>query len=509
LSCGPARQHPLCDVRVTIERLISTARRRAFITINHMTTPIVSQPSDHYHFVTGRLAESLVRKIVDALAQQHHFDYSIGVMPITVAALMTPRWLCKHLEVPTQATHVIVPGYCEQGITELAESLKIPVICGPNDCRALPELFGDHTPPERLDAYDIQIIAEINHAPRLSIDQLLQTANTLRESGADVIDYGCDPHSRYSMIGDAIAALVDQGLTVSVDTFDPWEAAQAARHGASLVLSVNSRNRAAAVDWGVEVVAIPDVPDDEKSLRETVDFLRKNQVPFRIDPILEPIGTGLMSSLLRYAAVRHEFPDDEMMMGIGNLTELSDADSAGINLLLLGLCQELGVHSVLTTQVINWARTSVAECDRARRLVYYAVKHSVPPKRLSDDLVMLRDAKLRPFPDEVLAELKSSIKDNNYRIMAQAEMIHLLAAGTHLHDSDPFRLFQQLLELEISANVDAGHAFYLGYEMAKAKIALTLGKQYEQDQSLDWGMLTQAEDLHRLARKNRYRKPAG
>ena len=69
---------------------------------------------------------------------------------------------------------------------------------------------------------------------------------------------------------------------------------------------------------------------------------------------------------LRLADIRRRYPDAELLMGIGNLTELTDADSAGINTLLLGFCQEVGIRSVLTTQVINWARTSVRECDLAR-----------------------------------------------------------------------------------------------------------------------------------------------
>ena len=80
-------------------------------------------------------------------------------------------------------------------------------------------------------------------------------------------------------------------------------------------------------------------------------------MPLRIDPILEPIGFGFAASLGRYLEVRRRYPDAEMMMGIGNLTELTDADSAPINVLLLGFCQELGIRSVLTTQVINWARS--------------------------------------------------------------------------------------------------------------------------------------------------------
>ena len=55
-------------------------------------------------------------------------------------------------------------------------------------------------------------------------------------------------------------------------------------------------------------------------------------------------------------------------------------------------------------------------------------------------------------------------------------------------------------------NVDPSHAFYLGYELAKAAIALLLGKEYRQDESLTWGYLTQAEESHRL-RKSAAARP--
>ena len=82
------------------------------------------------------------------------------------------------------------------------------------------------------------------------------------------------------------------------------------------------------------------------------------------------------------------------MMGVGNLTELTDVDSAGVNTLLVGFCQELAIRSVLTTAVINWARSSVREIDLARRLVYHAVTRQTLPKHLEPRLVMLRDPKV-------------------------------------------------------------------------------------------------------------------
>jgi hypothetical protein len=219
-------------------------------------------------------------------------------------------------------------------------------------------------------------------------------------------------------------------------------------------------------------------------------------VPLRIDPILSPIGFGFAQSLGRYLEARNRWPEAEMMMGIGNLTELTDADSAAINVLLLGFCQELGIRSVLTTQVITWARTSVCECDLARRLAYHAVTHRTLPKRLDERLVLLRDAKLLRHGPEAIAQLASSIKDHNYRIFAEDGLLHLVSAGMHLMSQDPFDLLKQLQAGQPS-NLDASHAFYLGYEMAKAVTALTLGKNYRQDEALDWGFLTRPEASHR------------
>ena len=73
---------------------------------------------------------------------------------------------------------------------------------------------------------------------------------------------------------------------------------------------------------------MPDDPATLAGLDETVEFLAERGVPLRIDPVLEPIGFGFAASLGRYLEVRRRYPDAEMMMGIGNLTELTDADSA-------------------------------------------------------------------------------------------------------------------------------------------------------------------------------------
>jgi len=322
-----------------------------------------------------------------------------------------------------------------------------------------------------------------------------------------VIDLGCDPGGTWSGVSEAVTALCDLGLRVSIDSLNPVEIAAAAHAGAELVLSVNSSNREAALDWGIEVVAIPDDPKTLAGLDDTVEFLASAGVPLRIDPILEPISFGFAESLGRYLETRRRYPDAEMLMGIGNLTELTDADSAGINVLLLGFCQELSIHSVLTTQVIPWARTSVKECDLARRLMHHAVNNQVLPKHVEPRLIMLRDEQITSPTNEQLEKLAAEIRDNNYRIFLAESAIHLVSSNLHLQHADPFELMETLRrsgpEGGLPKNLNPSHAFYLGYELAKARIALTLGKNYVQDEALDWGLATEPEQLHYLQRETR------
>ena len=461
--------------------------------------------TEKIHFVTGRLAEPALRSILAQIASganpANEIAYSIDVLPITVAALMTPKWIAKHIDIAPGTDRIILPGYCEGDLTPLKEITDLPIAIGPKDLRRLPEFFGQKAIKDSFGDWDIDIIAEINHAPRLPLSEIMAMADSMRSDGATLIDVGCLPNATWDGVGECVDALKSEGHRVSVDSLNSDEIAAAAQAGAELVLSVNSSNREQAPDWGIEVVVIPDDIRDINSLEPTMEFLSKRNVPFRIDPILEPIGLGFTASIKRYIDARARWPDTEMMMGVGNLSELTDVDSAGVNMLLISVCQELGIRSVLTTQVINWARSSVKEIDIARRIAWYSVSENVPPKRISEDLVSLRDPRLVQFDLEQIETLAGNIKDNNYRILAELNQIHLLGSGIHFSGDDPFDLFDQLADTN-PKNLDPSHAFYLGYEMCKAMLALQLGKQYTQDESLKWGHLTVEEkDRHRLKKR--------
>jgi dihydropteroate synthase-like protein len=446
----------------------------------------------HYVFLTGKLAEPALRRMLAGLAPAVGFEYSVGVLPITVAALATTPWIATHITPSGPIDRVVLPGLCNGDTDALRQAWgDLAIEKGPADLRDLPDYFGTQgaTDPA-YGAHDIEILAEINHAPRLTLEEILARAHKAQADGADVIDLGCDPGERWTGVADAVKLLRGEGLRVSLDSFDVWEAAAAAKAGAELVLSVSSANRSAARDWGCEVVAVPDSPAECAGLAETIEFLQGNGVPFRVDPVLEPIAFGFAESLGRYLRIRKQYSDIPMMMGVGNLTELTDADSAGINVLLAGFCQELGIRSVLTTEVINWAQSSVRELDLARRLTHYACTHRVLPKRREPNLVLLRDPKLREHGDETLAELAAQVHDSNFRLFAERGRLHVISRNLHLQGTDPFELFAEIAK---RTPIEPAHAFYLGYEFAKAVTALTLGKNYVQDQALRWGFLTLPE----------------
>ncbi|MHC4875564.1 MAG: DUF6513 domain-containing protein [Planctomycetota bacterium] len=447
-------------------------------------------PREQILFVTGRLAADSLRDVVTRLAADVGFDFEIAVTKISVAALLHIDWLVRQLAPGKQFDRVILPGYCQGDTASLSEHLNSPVEYGPKDLFDLPTWFGqkDREPPD-LSKYSIEILAEINHAPRLTDDEILSLARHYRNSGADIIDVGCIPGESWARAGDVVRMLVDDGHRISIDSFNRTEVEAAVHAGAELVLSCNSSN----IDWvsqlDAELVAIPDTPFSTDSLEPVIHTLTERNARFRIDPILEPIGFGFAQSLSRYFEARRRWPDFDIMMGIGNLTELTEVDSAGVNFMLAGICEELRIGSVLTTEVVNWCRSAVREFDLARRQTHHAVTNRALPKHIDSSLVVQRDPRLNERSNESLKALAAQLRDPNYRLFVEHGELHVMNRDGYWRGTDPFDIFRRMRS-NATDELSESHAFYLGYEFCKAATALLLGKQYEQDEELRWGFLS-------------------
>ncbi|MED5448429.1 MAG: DUF6513 domain-containing protein [Planctomycetota bacterium] len=453
-------------------------------------------------FVTGRLAELPLRDVLSGASGGTAWSWDVAVLGVSVAALLHTDLVARRLDPPDGFDRVVLPGWCQGDLETLGRTLGMPVDRGPKDLYDLPEyLGGAGRRRESLETYSIEILAEINHASRLGDDELLSEAQRLVDSGADVIDLGMVPGESWPGVENATRGLVEAGFRVSIDSFDRSEVESALSGGAELVLSCDPSN----VDWlsplaaasGASVVAIPTMPAGLESLGPVLDRLADDGVEFRIDPILEPIGLGFASSLERFFEARRRWPRAEMMMGTGNVTELTEVDSAGVNMILAAICQELRVGSVLTTEVINWCRSSVMELDLARRLLHHSLERGVLPKHVDSSLVMLRDPSVRGEEAGTLEQLAAGLTDPNFRIFVEHRdrrggVLHVMNRDGHWQHTDPYELFDNVLA-ETGLELSSQHAFYLGYELAKARTALTLGKRYVQDEALNWGRLTEKE----------------
>src|SRR5690349_5723384 len=409
-------------------------------------------------------------------------------MKITVAALMTPAWIARRLEVGPDVTRIMIPGLCEGDPAPLSEQFGIPAEKGPADLKRLPAFFGQADARSRYGARDVRVFAEINNVPRLDRERIVEAANYYREAGADVIDLGLSLGRRWLDDGpEVIADLKARGFTLSIDTLDPDEILMADAAGVDYVLSLNGDNRHVAERLRATPVLIPDTPDDLDSLDATIAHLRELGKPFLADPIIEPIGSGFAASLGRYLEVRRRHPDAEMFMGIGNLTELTEADTTGVTAMLIGFCQELGIRNVLTTEVIHWGRGAVREAVIAAELMHFAVTRGTTPKHVDGRLLTVKDEDFRPYAEDELRELHEQVTDPNYRIFADADWIYVFNADRFVKGTDFNAIFDQL-------GVEEGtHAFYLGKELMKASIARALRKNYRQESPLDWGYMTFAE----------------
>jgi dihydropteroate synthase-like protein len=448
---------------------------------------------DRYLFVTGKLAAPALRATLERAKLP--FEYDVAVMKITVAALMTTPWIARRLEVPPDVTRIMIPGLCEGDPAVLTEQFDLPAEKGPADLKRLPAFFGQAEARARFGARDIRIFAEINNVPRLSREQILAAASYYRDAGADVIDLGLSLDRDWMDDGpEVIRELKARGFTLSIDTFDAQHIEMADAAGVDFVLSLNGQNRGLAERLRATPVLIPDTPEDLDSLDATIAHLQGLGKPFLVDPIIEPIGTGFAASLGRYLEVRRRHPDVEMLMGIGNLTELTEADTTGVTAVLLGFCQEVGIRNVLTTEVIDWARGAVREAVAAAQLMHFALAEGTVPKHVDGSLLTIKDEDVRHYTEAELRELQASITDPNIRIFTDADWIYAFNAERFVRGTDINEIFDELGVEEHT------HAFYLGKELMKAAIARGLGKNYRQESPLDWGYMTFDEPRRKRVR---------
>lgn len=450
--------------------------------------------SEHLLFLTGHLAYARLERILRSMGETA-FRWEVCDIGVKVAALMTGPIILRRLSRPVAADRIVLPGRCRADLALLSGELGVPVTRGPDELSDLPAFLGRGGKTTDLSRFEVRIFAEIVDASALPVAALLARAEAMRKAGADIIDVGCLPDTPFPHLEDAIRALKARGHRVSVDSADPAELARGARAGADFLLSLDEGTLEIAEATGATPVLVPRPHGDIDSLVRAAEAAERRGLTFLVDPILDPIHFGFAASLARYVETRRRLPEAEMMMGTGNLTELTEADSGGVTAVLLGLCSELSIRNVLTVQVSPHTRRTIEEHDVARRLMAAASADGALPKGYDAGLLALHDRAPYPSSPSEIAEIAADVRDSGFRIATAEDGIHVFNRDGHHVAGDAFSLFPKL-----AVEADGAHAFYLGAELAKAEIAFALGKRYTQDEPLDWGCATDRieEDKERL-----------
>lgn len=432
-------------------------------------------------FLTGHLAEARLQRELSGMGETG-FEWEVVNIGVKVAALMTEQIILRRLKRPLKADRVLFPGRAGVDPGRLSEAFGVPFERGPDEIADLPRYLGHGGREPDLSRHDTTIFAEIVEAPQLTKEALLARARKMRDEGADVIDLGCQPGRRFPHLEESIRWLKHEGFRVSVDSGNAEELRRGAVAGADFVLSLTEATLDVVKQTEAVPVLIPSAPGDLESLVRAIAAAERRGLRYIADPVLDPIHFGFTASLCHYRDLRERLPDVEMLMGTGNLTELTDADSSGVTVLLMGVCSELGIRNVLVVQVSAHTRRTVAEHDFARRLMYAARGDHDLPRGYGRGLLQIHDRHPYAFTTADIAEEAGAIRDANFRIVTAEDGIHVFSSRVHEVRCSAMELFPTL-----QVEGDGAHAFYLGTELARAEIAFRLGKRFSQDEPLDWG----------------------
>ena len=353
----------------------------------------------------------------------------------------------------------------------------------------------------------ISVVAEIADAPLLKDEELAARAAYYAREGAGVIDLGMIAGRDNSEEVERMveAARKASGLAVSVDSMNERELLAAADARADLLLSLAADKTDLASSLGIPCVVVPvksgrvekDAWKKVVLLEDACAKLKNDGIErFIADPILDPVNFGFAESMQAYYNFRKRNHDVPMLLGTGNVVELFDAESIGMNALLAGFASELEIQFVLTPENSQKARGSVRELAQAARLLFVSKKRKGLAKDVGIGVFGLKEKKLLPQAklqaDESVnaGKQKEKLDESFFKIFLDDSIgaVYEEKGKRILFKGKTARDAGIAIANDRRVHMTAEHAVYLGRELAKAELCLLLGKSYVQDKPLDWGV---------------------
>lgn len=510
--------------------------------------------------VTGKLAEPLVKEIVRGARTRHQVD--VVVLPVSVIVLLSTENIAKHLARMGirrgMYDLVLIPGGCLGSARVIEEYIGVPAVKGPLHANDLPLVLELDNPLDQLspdkpadevirgriiarnigllrdleESLDpgmgvvvggvvvpqkpppIRIISEVTDSHRLSIEEIIERINRYVDDGANIVSLGFEaesphPDKVYEVIR-AVKREVD--VPIAIDSLIPSEIIRAIEAGVDLVLSIELSNidKVSTYVSNTPCVLIPydhsrkylpkDPVERTYLLERLVSRARSLGMKHIIgDLVLEPpiIGDSF-KTLYMYSLFKEKHPRIPLLIGSGNIVELVDVDSVGVNALLVMFALEIGISIVLTVEKSVKAQGSTRELAIASQMATLAYLRKTPPKDLGIDLLILKDKRriTIPFEEEgaetiVVKDYRAPYKIDpmgifKIRVNHRDRYIEALYIGRKgkilLRGRSAEELSKYIIDRGLVSTLS--HAAYLGRELAKAEEALRIGKNYVQERPL-------------------------
>ncbi|MEM1695010.1 MAG: dihydropteroate synthase-like protein [Desulfurococcaceae archaeon] len=496
--------------------------------------------------VTGKIACSYLENIADEARSKLKIDTAVLCLPIPVAAMITAEYLARELpryrDVVCGADLVVVPGFASGDMRLVKQVIGVEVVKGPRYAHDLIHVLKLVTEGFKLSPLvpADEVLAEYlrdREYKVLSQSRSKASANKVFEIG------GLPVSSEYPLL---IAEVYTDGTSVNVENLiysdiivvgAPYgaphervkELVENIRRATGKPVGIDSPELNLVLELAESVELVNGVPVDmvdrlvnyadtigdkpivitspQQSAEERVSVLLEAHDKLRragfkrivLDPVLSPPLIGLSESLKAYIELKRRARSVPLLMGVGNVTELADADSVGLNALLAFIGVELGVELFLTTEASVKTRGCIRELRRALDMAVVARELKRPPKDLSLNLLYLKSKKRTtlklPTAQEVVEArekhkvvpdprgyFKIHVDHDSDSIVLQHYRYDSKEPTIEIRGKDPYCILRVLIERNLASRLD--HYFYIGYELAKAEIALKIGKEYMQDENL-------------------------
>ena len=345
----------------------------------------------------------------------------------------------------------------------------------------------------------MKVMGEIVGAMEMDALTLQVRIEAFIARGADIIDLGATLNTLPEQVRRTVSLAKTFTTTpISIDTLDPELITEGVEAGVDLVLSLNSTNMdivgPVIARKGTAAVIIPDGEKSLESLVRNIEAARRLGIEKIIaDPVLDPMGHNITESIVRYYEFHRMYPQIPVFFGVGNVTELMDVDTIGVNATLSGIGAEAGASILFTPEFSDKAQGSIRELKRASEMMQLSRIRESSPKDLGLDMLCIKEKRRRPsfdIPENAIQARSSknwsldpegpvririvsdSISGNGGLIVAEHEKASVVGRNAR-------EVMDTLLELEVISRLD--HAAYLGRELEKAELALHYNRSYAQD----------------------------